>query len=241
MGLPVQAIAKRRADEKSLWDVHPRSYVILASLAAMSIIGCGGGGYTTPPPNNPTPSIVALSPNSSEQGGPGFTLSVVGSNFISASAIQWNGRSLQTTAVTSNLLTADTPASAVSGPGPYAITVSNPTPGGGTSNSLNFAVPCVIALPGPAATQTRARVGAYYFDGWAGALTRVHFNGLVNGPFQDRQPLSGWQDNSACAIEQQLAWAHNSGIDFFVFDWDYKPEVNSGENLNSALQFKPAR
>jgi hypothetical protein len=214
------------------------SFVLLPLLAAMSLFGCGGGSISSPPPAppNPVPSVAAISPNSSEQGGPGFTLSVVGSNFVPSATIHWNGVGLQTTFVNTLLVTTDVPASAVAGPGPDTIKVSNPAPGGGVSNSLDFAVPCVIAPPAPGATQTRARVSAYYFDGWAGPLTRVHFEGLVKGPFQDRQPLSGWQDNSACAIERQLAWAHNSGIDFFVFDWDFKAEVIYGENLNSALQ-----
>jgi hypothetical protein len=200
----------------------------------------GCGAPITGPPPNPTPSIAALSPNSSEQGGQGFTLSVVGSNFIPGATIQWNGGNLPTTVVSSLLVTADVPASDVAGTGPDTITVSNPAPGGGASNALNFAVPCVIAPPGPGATQTRARLGAYYFDGWAGALTREHFNGLVNGPYQDRQPLSGWQDNSPCAVERQLAWAHNDGIDFFIFDWYFKAEAAYGENLNSALQITHA-
>jgi len=121
--------------------------------------------------------------------------------------------------------------------GTESVTVFNLGPGGGTSNSLTFNIPCVLATPGPASTQRRARLGAYYFDGWSGALTNFHFNGLVNGPYQDREPLSGWQDNTACAVEQQLAWAHEFGIDFFVFDWYYNTAVNaSGENLNGALQ-----
>lgn len=213
--------------------------LLLTAVCTLCLLtSCGGGGaaVTGPPPLNPTPSIAAVSPNSSEQGGPSFTLSVVGTNFIPGSTVQWNANSLPTTFVSSLLVTADVPANALTAAGPDAITVVNPTPGGGSSNSLNVSVPCVIAPPSPASTQTRARVGAYYFDGWAGPLTREHFNGLVNGPYQDRQPLSGWQDNSACAIEQQLAWAHNAGIDFFVFDWYFKPEVNAGEPLNSALQ-----
>ena len=101
--------------------------------------------------------------------------------------------------------------------------------------ALTFSVPCVIASPAPAASQTRARLGAYYFDGWSGPLTNFHFQGLPLGPYQDRQPVSGWQDNTDCAMEQQLAWAHNFGIDFFVFDWYFNPAVTaSGENLDSA-------
>jgi hypothetical protein len=76
----------------------------------------------------------------------------------------------------------------------------------------------------------------YYFDGWSGPLTNYHFNGLLNGPYQGRQPVTGWQDNSRCAVEQQLAWAHKFGIDFFVFDWYFNATTNDpGENLNSAI------
>jgi hypothetical protein len=99
---------------------------------------------------------------------------VVGSKFVPCATIQWNGAGLQTTFANTVLITADVPASSVAGPGPDTITVSNPAPSGGISNSLNFTVPCVIAPPAPAATQTRPRVGAYYFDGWAGPVTRVH-------------------------------------------------------------------
>jgi IPT/TIG domain-containing protein len=199
--------------------------------------GGGGGGGSSAPPPNPVPSIAALSPNSSELGGPSFTLSVVGSNFISGSSVQWNGGSLPTTFVSDALLTAAVPASALAAPGPDAVTVVNPGPGGGPSNSFNVAVPCVIAAPIPASTQTRARLGAYYFDGWSGPLTNFHFKGLPLGPYQDRQPLAGWQDSSICAVEQQLAVAHNFGIDFFVFDWYFNtPVTDPGENLNSALQ-----
>jgi len=216
----------------------PIAILLLACLSTIGQFGCGGGsgGSVTGPPPNP-PSIEAVSPNSSQLGGPAFTLSVVGSNFTSASSVQWNGGSLPTTLVSDSLLTANVPGSAVAGVGPDAVTVVNPAPGGGTSNSLSFAVPCVIASPAPAANQTTARVGAYYFDGWSGPLTNFHFQGLPLGPYQDRQPFSAWQDNSTCAVEQQMATAHNFGIDFFVFDWYFNVAVNDpGENLNSALQ-----
>jgi hypothetical protein len=188
-------------------------------------------------PLNPVPTIQALSPNSSKQGGPTFTLSVVGSNFVPSSEARWNGSGLQTTFVGRNLVTATVPARFLSVSGPGMITMVNPAPGGGMSNSLSVTVPCVIAPPAPASAQTRARLGAYYFDGWAGPLTNFHFQGLPFGPYQDRQPIDAWQDNSECAVEQQLASAHNFGIDFFVFDWYFNTTVNaSGENLNSALQ-----
>jgi len=218
---------------------------LLLYLACSSFLlhACGGSSSPPPPPPpaNPNPSINALSPNSNQLDGTGFTLSVVGSNFIAGSSVQWNAASMPTTFVNSNLVTAEIPASAVAVTGPDTVTVVNPAPGGGTSNSLNFTVPCVIAPPGGASTQAKARVGAYYFDGWSGPLTNFHFQGLPFGPYQDRQPFSGWQDSSPCAVEQQLATAHNFGIDFFVFDWYFNVQVNDpGENLNSALQIMHA-
>jgi hypothetical protein len=210
-----------------------------AILPFVILSACGGGGSNGPP--NPVPAIQALSPNSSQQGGPAFNLSVVGSSFVPGSSVKWNGSTLPTVFVGNSLLTVDIPASDVAGPGPDAVTVVNPGPGGGNSNAMSFAVPCVIASPSAAAAQTKARVGAYYFDGWSGPLSNYHFKGLAFGPYQDREPRSGWQDNSTCAVEQQLAEAHNFGVHFFVYDWYYNPLVNDpGENLNSALQITRA-
>jgi hypothetical protein len=78
----------------------------------------------------------------------------------------------------------------------------------------------------------------FYFDGWSGPLTNNGFNGMVNGPYQNREPVTGWQDNSACAVEQQLAWAHKFGIDFFVFDWYFDGVIfdPAALDLNSALK-----
>jgi len=101
---------------------------VLVLLSVMNLLGCGGGsssGGSTGPPN-PAPAIDAISPNSSPQRGPSFTLSVVGSNFISDSSVQWNGSSLPTTFVSNVLLTAAVPASAIAAPGPDAVAVMNP-------------------------------------------------------------------------------------------------------------------
>jgi hypothetical protein len=206
-------------------------FLQVAVLGALGALTACGGGKSTPPVNpGPTPVVSAISPNSSTQGGPLFTLSVVGSNFTANSAVHWNGATQPTTFVNANLLTAAIPAGEVAAPGPDDVSVVDT---GRSSNALSFAVPCVIPPPGGSSQQTRARVGAYYFDGWSGPLTNFHFDGLPLGPYQDRQPLSGWQDNSECAVEQQLAVAHNFGIDFFLFDWYVSSDP--GEDLNSAL------
>ncbi len=115
-----------------------------------------------------------------------------------------------------------------------------PSPSPSPSADVPLAT-CTIADAAAPSPQTRARVGAYYFDGWSGPLTNAHFNGLVSGPFQDRQPLTGWRDNDPCVVEQQLVWARSFGIGFFVYDWYWRARLFSpDENLNSALEITHA-
>jgi hypothetical protein len=203
--------------------------------------GCGSGSGSAGPPPNPVPAITTINPTTAVRGGPSFTLTVNGSNLISTSTVQWNGQSRPTTFLSSSMLQAQIPLDDISVAGTDAVTVFNPAPGGGTSNSASFNIPCVLATETPASNQTLARLGAYYFDGWSGPLTNFHFQGMPNGPYQDREPVSGWQDNNNCAVEQQLAWAHGFGIDFFVFDWYFNTAVTDpGEDLNSALKITHA-
>lgn len=218
-----------------------RRLVLIAALIAMIIttVGCGGGGTSSA--LNPVPSISKISPSTATRGGSAFRLSVNGSNFISGSSVQWNGSARQTTFVNAQQVTAQISADDISVAGNENVTVMNPSPGGGTSNSQAFNIPCVLAPPTAASSQTHARLGAYYFDGWAGALNSYHIVQLVNTPYQDREPLSGWRDDNTCAVEQQLAWAHSYGLDFFVFDWEYKPErFDTTEDVNSAIKITHA-
>ena len=210
----------------------------LTFVCACFFTGCGGSGSSAPPPN-PIPTISSVTPTSATRGGPAFPLTVNGENFVSGAVVQWNGAPRPTTFANGMQLTAQISADDIVLAGTEDVTVRNPAPGGGISNILNFNIPCVLAPAGPASGQTRARLGAYYFDGWAGPLTSYHLKQLVNSAYQDRQPLSGWRDDNQCAVEQQLAWAHSSGLNFFIFDWYFNTAVNDAqgnEDLNSALK-----
>jgi hypothetical protein len=208
----------------------------LTSGLACLLSACGGGGSMMTA-SNPTPAITAISPSNATRGGPAFTLTANGSNFVAGAAVQWNGSARPTAFVSSSQVNAQISADDIVAAGTEGVTVFNPGPGGGTSNSLQFNIPCVLAPAGPGSSQTRARLGTVYFDGWAGPLTSYHLTQLVNTTFQYLQPLSGWRDDNPCAVEQALAWAKNFGIDFFVFDWYYKAQVFSPtENLNSAIE-----
>ncbi|MDW8231414.1 MAG: IPT/TIG domain-containing protein, partial [Roseiflexaceae bacterium] len=70
--------------------------------------------------------------------GPGFTLTITGTGFISSSVVRWNGSDRSTTFVSSTRLTASIPASDIATAGPAYVTVFNPGPGGGTSDPVTF-------------------------------------------------------------------------------------------------------
>lgn len=80
-----------------------------------------------------------------------------------------------------------------------------------------------------------ARVGIYYFGGWAGALSHSLFTGLPRGPYAGREPLFGWRDTTTQTMLAQLYWARRSGIDFLNFLWYYRPERAEAPFLNRAL------
>lgn len=95
---------------------------------------------------NPVPVISGLSPASATAGGAAFTLTVNGNGFSTDSEVRWNGNARATTFVSFTQLTAEILASDIASAGTRAVTVVNPTPGGGTSNEATFTV---AAVPSP--------------------------------------------------------------------------------------------
>ena len=97
---------------------------------------------------NPVPAVVSLNPISATAGGPSFTLTVNGTNFVGNSVVRFNGVNQPTSFVNVNQLTAQIPAENIVNVGTAAVTVFNPPTGGGLSNAVAFA----ILAPGPPAT-----------------------------------------------------------------------------------------
>jgi hypothetical protein len=91
-------------------------------------------------PATPAPTTTSISPTSRFVGDGAFTLTVNGTNFVSSSVVRWAGLDRTTTFVSSTQLTAAIPATDLATTGSKAITVFNPAPGGGTSNSQTFTV-----------------------------------------------------------------------------------------------------
>ncbi len=87
---------------------------------------------------NPAPHVTSISPTSKNSTEASFTLTVNGQNFSNGSTIYFGNLAVPTTYVSANKLT--TQIASGGAPGDYAITVVSPSPGGGTSNSLNFSL-----------------------------------------------------------------------------------------------------
>jgi YVTN family beta-propeller protein len=120
---------------------HSRTIALLF-VALIGVWGCGGGtsqsvNDQSPPP---TPTITTISPNSAVAGGAAFTLTINGTNFVASSMVKFGGSAPATTFVNSTQLTAAIPAASIASTGTPAVTVTNPAPGGGTSNAINFTV-----------------------------------------------------------------------------------------------------
>jgi 6-phosphogluconolactonase (cycloisomerase 2 family) len=107
-------------------------------LAVSGLANCGGSSSKGQSPPNQAPTITSISPNTAVAGGAAFTLTINGTNFVASSMVNFVGA--RTTFVNSTQLTAAIPASSIASAGMSAVTVTNPAPGGGTSNAINFTV-----------------------------------------------------------------------------------------------------
>lgn len=119
-----------------------------SGTANISVFNPAPGGGTSPSTvftitavgNNPIPSLISISPNAVTAGSGSFTITASGTNFINSSVLNWNGTALTTNYISSNQLTATINASLITNPGTANVTVSNPTPGGGSSSAINFTI-----------------------------------------------------------------------------------------------------
>lgn len=105
--------------------------------------GTSGGQtftITAPPTNNPVPVLTSTSPTSWPIGGSAFTLTVLGSSFVSSSVVHWNGTARTTTVISANELRASINPADVATASLPTVTVVTPAPGGGRSAPVTLFV-----------------------------------------------------------------------------------------------------
>jgi len=127
--------------------------VILALFLALTGFGCGYSRPSQMTQPGIVPVITAIMPANLSHGGPGFLLTVNGSNFNTNAVVNWNGNMQTTNHLSMNQLTVQIPASDIANTGMVPVTVTNPgssTPGGPygggsntpseTSNKMTFTI-----------------------------------------------------------------------------------------------------
>ncbi|MEK7717753.1 MAG: DUF6531 domain-containing protein, partial [Pseudomonadota bacterium] len=89
---------------------------------------------------NPMPKIDLLIPDSARSGDSGFMLSIEGSKFVKDSQAQFNRKDVSTYFLSNEKLQAGILWEHLTEPGDVPLTVTNPSPGGGISNTLMFKI-----------------------------------------------------------------------------------------------------
>jgi hypothetical protein len=95
---------------------------------------------TVDPTFNHVPTLNTIAPVAAAAGGPGFTLTLNGTRFVTSSVVRWNGNARPTTFISSTQLTAAIGAADIAAVGTAQVTVETPPPGGGASTALTFAI-----------------------------------------------------------------------------------------------------
>src|SRR6266851_1976618 len=121
-----------------------RSQLLVVIMVCWAV-GCGGGvsngGSVQPPPQaQDIPILDSTAPSSAAVGSSTLNLVLYGSNFENGATVQWNESPLSSSWISTTQMTATVPASNFVSAGNGKVTVTNPSPGGGTSNARTFAI-----------------------------------------------------------------------------------------------------
>jgi len=193
--------------------------IATAGTANVTVVNPAPGGGTsqaaTFTTNNAVPSVTSLSPPSATAGGAAFTLTVNGANFVSTSTVLWNGNSRATSYISATHLSTAIATSDIAVGQDAVLTVVNPTPGGGTSTEVSFAVntpsPSVLSLSPSSAVAggsgfTLAVNGTGFLPG-----STVQWNGSYGQPPLSTTYVSATQLTVAIPASD-IAFAGNANV-----------------------------
>ncbi len=118
---------------------HGAATTLMIVLIMATLISCGGGGGQHVS-NNPVPSITSVSPTQQAAGSQPIVLTINGSGFMGDSTVAYNGTAHAASFANSSQGTIMLTTNDLATTGTYPVIVSNPAPGGGASNAVNFGV-----------------------------------------------------------------------------------------------------
>lgn len=136
------ALTTTYVNATTLTAAVPANLAASASAANVTVTNpdgqASGGGSSTQQVSvtNPKPTLTGITPNSLYAGSADTTFTLTGTNFNSSSVVVSGTTSLATTLVSGTQLTAVAPAALLASVGTLSLSVSNPAPGGGSSQSV---------------------------------------------------------------------------------------------------------
>jgi hypothetical protein len=117
------------------WGPDGLAYLIQNQNGGYDLVQVRSNFFYSSSKTNAVPTLSLVSPSTVSAKGKNFVLKVSGSGFVSGAVAQWNGHNRTTVVVNSSTLTVDIPFSDIASPGTATVTVTNPAPGGGKSNT----------------------------------------------------------------------------------------------------------
>lgn len=133
-----------RQTPTQLTIVVPETTLASSGVIEIKALNPGPGGGTSNAVeftvNNPVPVVSALSLDTTLAGSAAFPLTISGSNFVSGSKLYIGSEELTPHVTSKTQLSVVVPQALLVNAASLPISVSNPGPGGGTSNSLAFTV-----------------------------------------------------------------------------------------------------
>jgi Putative Ig domain len=126
----------------------PAALIATPGTASVTVVSCGATSGAVTFTIVARTTISSLNPTCATAGGPDFTLTVTGTNFVSTSTVNWNSTALATTFVSSTQLTATVPASLIATAGTASITIGNLC-GGASSTATPFTIANTPVITSP--------------------------------------------------------------------------------------------
>ncbi len=171
---------------------------------------------------NPPPAITSLFPNTATAGATSQLLSIGGTGFVPSSTVTFNGVSHAITFLGTNRITVTLAAYDMATTGSYPVVVTNPTPGGGTSNVMYF----TITSTAPAGSGEWTWMSGSSTENVAGVYGRLGVPTANNMPGGIFNAVS-WIDGS-----DNLWLFGGRGQD--------SPSIDNNGSLNTLWEFNPS-
>lgn len=138
-----------------------RAGLLIGAAVVFGLVACeepptSVGPGPEPVQPHPAPRINTVLPFVAYAGGARFTLEVLGTDFVPASVIRWNGNDRPTTFDHDGRLTATIEGGDIPAQGVVSVAVWTPAPGGGLSNAMSVAIEQFIPMQPPPPTRITA-------------------------------------------------------------------------------------